>query len=146
MQIVKSKLKDNDIVSFLKLCDSSFVPPLSARVDLNVYSKKLATKTEHFCAIIEGQLAGLSCCYCNDQLLKTAFISVLCMHPDFQNIGIGNKLILFLIAGIQQMGFKKVKAEVNKLNAASCHMFKRADFNLIGEDNDPFFMEKVLNE
>ena len=60
-----SKATEAQIAEHLARCDADFVPPLSGRVEINDYAKKISIKAKRFEAWSGDILVGLVAAYCN---------------------------------------------------------------------------------
>ena len=72
---LSNKASEAEIAEHLSRCDADFVPPLSGRVEINDYAKKIASKATRFEAWSGGTLVGLVAAYCNDQEKHIAYIT-----------------------------------------------------------------------
>ena len=63
---LSNKASEAEIAEHLSRCDADFVPPLSGRVEINEYAKKIANKATRFEAWSGGMLVSLVAAYCND--------------------------------------------------------------------------------
>ena len=55
-----------EVLEHLRLCEMDFVPPLTDRVDLNEYAKKLIDKSIRYEAKTDSHLVGLVAAYINE--------------------------------------------------------------------------------
>ena len=69
------KAGEKDIIEHLRECNDSFIPPLSDRVELVTYSKKLFEKAVTFEAWEKKKLIGLLAIYLNDEEIESAYIT-----------------------------------------------------------------------
>ena len=93
----------------------------------------------------QGQLAGFIAYYCNDLDNKIAFLTLLCVRPEFVGKGIGQYLLNCSIEDVKNKGFVSFQLEVNKDNQPAFHLYKRAGFEVISFDKRQFLMKKNLN-
>lgn len=141
----KEKLSSKILLDLLKKANNSFVPePLSVKVDLVSYAKKLADNSIHFSCFESLKLIGVTCCYMNDLDSKKAFISVTCVDPAFQGKGIGQKLTKLCEDEAVNMGFSFVEFEVHSQNTPSIKMHKKIGYYIDRKEKESFFMRKIL--
>jgi len=81
------------IAAHLRACDNMFVPPLSGRVDIDSYAKKIADKSIRFEGWVEGELVGLVAVYCNDGAAPFAYITSVSVLPQWGGRGIASQLV-----------------------------------------------------
>jgi len=67
VEYLSNKASEVEIAEHLSRCEADFVPPLSGRLEINDYAKKIASKAMRFEAWSDGRLVGLVAGYCNDQ-------------------------------------------------------------------------------
>ncbi len=109
-------------------CDSSFVPPLSDRVDIRHYAEKLIDKSVRFEAWHGDELIGLVAVYCNDPINLTAFITSVSVLPAWQGHGIAANLLDNCLEHVRQQGFSVLKLEVNSHNQAAVALYRKYGF------------------
>ncbi|WP_318390298.1 GNAT family N-acetyltransferase [Enterobacter sp.] len=115
------------IIEHLILCDAAFTPALSSRVNIAAYGDKLARLALCIEAWQSTTLAGLLCLYCNDPK-QGAFITNISVLPVFQGIGIAEQLLFQAIAEVQQIGFTRIKLEVDNANVRAQRLYKKFGF------------------
>jgi ribosomal protein S18 acetylase RimI-like enzyme len=79
---------------------------------------------------IQGQLAGFIAYYCNDIDNKIAFLTMLCVKPEFSGKGIGHQLLNFSMEDIKNKGFNSLHLEVKIDNHPAMNLYKRAGFEV----------------
>ncbi len=116
------------VAEHFTLCDSSFVPPLSDRVNITDYARKVTT----FALCIEGwhnaSLMGLLCMYCDD-VDKGAFITNVSVIPAFRRKGVANLLISHAIEKVREKGISKINLEVDNANEPAQCLYRRLGFS-----------------
>ena len=146
MEIVNGKLGKDQIYSLILISDISFIPePLSKRVDLKAYAIKLADKATHFYAMEGEELIGMNCCYMNDSDNKKAFISLICIRPDFIGKGIGTILTNECEKYAVLKGFAFIECEVHSENLPSLEMYKKMGYVIDRKmDDHHYIMRKKI--
>ena len=72
-----------DILIHLRECNNDFIPPLSDKVDLKEYAKKLFEKSNKIEAWHNNTLIGLIAAYFNDSINKIGFITNVSLIKNF---------------------------------------------------------------
>lgn len=146
MDIQNSKLEENEILNLLLRVDPFFKPtPLSVRVDLRIYAKKLATHAAHFFVRDNERLIGMICCYINDVNKTKAFVSNISIDPDYIGKGIGLMLSMECENAALKMGFKSIESEVHINNIPSLKMYLKLGYQIDRNlDDNHYIMRKFL--
>ncbi|MCR5125737.1 MAG: GNAT family N-acetyltransferase [Treponema sp.] len=136
----------SEIEFLLSQFDSNFTIGLKKRIsDLSVYAEKLFNNSTNRIAIVDDNIAGFICFYCNDDVTKTAFISQLCVGKQFRKNGIGSALIADCSEICIKLGIKILRLEVAKDNAIARRFYERHAFCYEEEQNaDSLYMRKTL--
>jgi GNAT superfamily N-acetyltransferase/SAM-dependent methyltransferase len=116
------------IEQHLRACDSQFVPPLSARVDLVAYARKLAERSSSFEAWSEGELVGLVATYFGAERGSEAHISNVSVLPQWTGQGIASALLNQCIEGAKLAHQGSIKLEVSADNSAAVRLYTGAGF------------------
>ncbi|MDH3375806.1 MAG: GNAT family N-acetyltransferase [Gammaproteobacteria bacterium] len=139
------KAAEADITMHLRACDSEFVPPLSSRVDINNYAKKIVSKATRFEAWSGGSLIGLLAAYYNDQKDLFAYITSVSVLKEWAGKGIATRLISRCIEHAKVSGMRQISLEVANDNTAAIRTYEKSGF-VIGKVNAPFvIMNLYLN-
>ena len=126
-----NKGNEDNILEHLEACDKNFVPPLSQRIDLKVYSEKLAQYATNFEAWSDHKtLVGLISVYMNDYEKKTAYITSVSVCTKFTGRGIAKSLMAECINKARQIGFLQIKLEVNEFNTPAIKLYSAFGFNV----------------
>lgn len=67
----------------------------------------------------------------------------LAIHPNYRNQGLGTQLMEQAFAALIAKGFKQVSLSVDKDNQA-VNLYKRLNFEMVGEEDTAFTMLKML--
>lgn len=114
--------------ALLRECDADFVPPLSQRVDLAAYARKITAQAARFEAWSDGRLVGLIAVYCNNREVGVAFITNVCIAPAFRGRGLASELLTRLIDHTRQDGWHDIQLEVDAGNDAALALYRRHGF------------------
>jgi len=138
------KASEKDILKHLQACNDAFVPPLSSRVDLETYSRKLSEKAVTFEAWAEGRLMGLIAAYFNNDE-KQAFITSVSVVSSYKQHGVASTLLAHCKEHAQQGHFSEIRLEVNKDNVPAVRFYTKYQFAQTHIANDVWTMSYHLN-
>jgi ribosomal protein S18 acetylase RimI-like enzyme len=127
------------IVAHLEDCDDAFAPPLTERVNIDHYAKKLADRAQRFEAWGCNALIGLVAVYCNDSE-RCAFISNVSVLPEWQGQGIASKLVDRCIDYMRERNILRVDLEVDERNSAAISLYRKHGFVVAGTKSQPAIM------
>jgi len=122
------------IAAHLRACDNMFVPPLSGRVDIDSYAKKIADKSIRFEGWVEGELVGLVAVYCNDGATPFAYITSVSVLPQWGGRGIASQLVECCIDHVRKLGVMQIELEVDEKNHAAGNLYKKHGFTIKKKD------------
>ena len=85
----------NELLSFLNDIDSDITLfyPISQRVNILEYSKKLKNNAIHFCARNDNKLVGLISVYLNDFTSKIGYVTLVHVNINYRKYGIASTLL-----------------------------------------------------
>lgn len=127
----------SEIVEHLLYCDAGFLPPLSGRVEINDYAKKIVSKATQLEAWAGGTLIGLVAAYCNDQERRIAYITSVSVLPDWTGKGIASRLMKQCIKYAKALEMRQISLEVASDNAPAVRLYEKSGF-VVGKMNAPF--------
>jgi len=130
-----------EIYDHLELCDSSFMPALSSRVNLADYSKKIFEKGISIEAWHGEILVGMINMYLNDVKNGLGFITNVSVLKEYRGHGIASTLLKICLMQAGNRGFNRVRLEVSSENSAAKRMYLRAGFLAIQDNADSYLME-----
>lgn len=125
--------------------DSDFNPPLSLSLDLDEYSKKIASKAILFTRFNDKTLIALCAIYATDNEYLQAYLTLLAVDPAFRGRGVAKKLISEMEAYVLDAGFKYVKLEVYKNNVSALSMYRRFGYEIVEESHNSYFLKKSMH-
>ena len=126
-----------EIAKHLQTCDANFVPPLSNRVEINDYAKKIANMAVRFEAWSGGTLIGLVAAYCNDQENHIAYITSVSLLREWMGKGIAASLMSRCVEHVKASGMRQVSLEVASDNKLAIRLYEKSGF-VAGKANAPF--------
>lgn len=131
-----------ELARLLRACDADFVPPLSARVDIDAYAAKLAAQALLVQARDDdGALAGLVAIYCNDHDTGIAYISNVCVAPAHTRRGIAGRLLDQALARARAAGMRGARLTVHANNAGALALYRKHGFMQQGRTGPELSME-----
>lgn len=113
----------------------------SGSVDKDVLADKY-----HKCARVIGlyeqeSLAGFGGVYCNNLQSRTAFLSLIAVHPSYQRKGYGGLLLSEVIRISKDEGMEQLELEVRRQNTAGICFYQKQGFCFLEkETEDSVFM------
>ena len=132
------------LFSHLLACNTNFTPPLSEKVDLAKYSKKIFDNAITFEAWKNEILVGLVAAYYNDPSHHSGFITNVSLIREFMGKGIATSLISHCIDYGRYSDFSEILLEVQKSNTAARKLYKTAGFVDIGSQSENILMKLCL--
>lgn len=148
MKIIKIENSNNnlekDIIEFLKKIDSLFKIPLSQKIDLEEYSKKIVRNADVFLALDNESIVGIVVGYNNDKELKISNMSILVVLNEYQGKGIARKLVNNFLDLAKNKKMEKVK--LSTVDARALKLYESLNFKIVREENEIYYLEKILGE
>jgi ribosomal protein S18 acetylase RimI-like enzyme len=137
VEYLMNKASEAEIAEHLSRCDADFVAPLSDRVEINDYAKKIASKATRFEAWSGGTLVGLVAAYCNDQEKSIAYITSVSVLREWMGKGNAARLISQCIEHAKVSGMRQISLEVASDNAPAIRLYEKNGF-VAGNANASF--------
>jgi len=116
-----------EVAAHLRRCDAGFVPPLSARVDLDAYAAKLVSLATRLETWSDGRVVALAAYYL-DGPAGVAFLSNLSVDPAARRTGLGLALLRETVRHAAARGAAHVELEVGVGNRAAMAFYEAAGF------------------
>lgn len=123
------------IIEYLLHCDDYFIPPLSQRVKIDNYARKMANKAMRFEAWSNDRLIGFVAAYCNDKENRIAFITTVSVLKARMDEGIASNLLEKCIDYANTSGMEKISLEVACNNTAAIKLYEKNGF-VMGQLNE----------
>jgi ribosomal protein S18 acetylase RimI-like enzyme/2-polyprenyl-3-methyl-5-hydroxy-6-metoxy-1,4-benzoquinol methylase len=115
----------------LRACDLDFDVPLSQRVDIGEYARRLAEKAERIEAWRDGQLVGLVAAYANSAP-SSAFITNVSVLGAVRGRGLAERLVREALSRLGDLGCPRVELEVSRGAAPAIALYRKLGFKEIG--------------
>ena len=119
---------EKQVAIHLLRCDADFVPPLSSRVEINDYAKKISANATKFEAWVGRTLVGLVAAYCNDATNRIAHITSVSVLRAWTGKGIASHLLGRCIEHAKMSGMRRLTLEVAKANLPAVTRYKKNGF------------------
>lgn len=132
-----NKATEAEIFEHLSRCNANFVPPLSDRVDIGDYSKKIIRYATRFETWSDRKLVGLVAAYCNDQKKRIAYLTSVTVLCECMGKGIASLLVAQCVDHAKASGMLQIALEVSVRNASAIKLYEKYGF-VIKCVNAPF--------
>lgn len=128
----------SEITAHLMACDTSFIPPLSARVTLEDYTNKLIANAQRIEAWESGQLVGLAVFYINQP--PRAFLTNISVLPGYQRRGIAAALMKRFREQALGAELASMALEVGSANVAAIGLYRAHGFTIAEQTGEQVTM------
>jgi ribosomal protein S18 acetylase RimI-like enzyme len=128
VEYLSDRASGAQIADHLSGCDADFVPPLSARVDIEHYATKLTSNATRFEAWSNGILVGLVAAYFNDSEKRIVYVTSVSVLRNWKGKGIGARLLGQCIDHAKASGMRQVSLEVASDNVPAIKLYERCGF------------------
>ena len=131
MEFIRTDGKNKDFIENCRLLDMDLDMRVGKKIKRDKYTKYNQLDEIHEAIVVyEGNQAigGGAIRKYNDENveLKRVFI-----HPEYQGMGIGTKLVSTLIEWAIEIGYKRMILETGELLAESCAVYRKLGFEVI---------------
>lgn len=147
MEILNLKEIENykeKMLIFLKKIDNLFKIPLHKKVNIEEYVNKIISLAEVYIMYKENEIIAGVVFYTNNLSEKKAYISLVGVLEDYQNKGIGKKILKEVLKKIKRNKLKQVGIHTD--NKYALKIYKSLNFYIISEENGRYYLEKNLEE
>jgi len=132
------------LTKLLVQCDRDYKPPLSSRVELPDYAEQLCRKAERLEAWEKGELVGCIAIYCNAADRARAFVSNVCIAPEYRGRGIAAQLMQDALDLAAKFGFERVRLEVDAEARLALKLYRKLGFEMIASEGDTQTWEREI--
>jgi ribosomal protein S18 acetylase RimI-like enzyme len=143
IEYLVNKTSAGQIAEHLSRCDSDFVPPLSGRVEIETYSRKIASRAARFEAWSGGALVGLVAAYCNDLETGIAYITSVSVLREWTGKGVAADLMKRCVEYAKASGMREISLEVARDNSPAIKLYEASGF--IADGTGAPFVRMKLN-
>lgn len=132
------------IEEHLRVCDADFFPPLSNRVDIAAYAKKIVQHAQRFEVWSEDRLIGLVAAYCNKPANEAAFITNVSISPNVRGFGLADRLLEATLNHIITLGYSRVELRIKSHNLPALRLYTRNNFATVERNGEEWIMCRHL--
>ena len=118
----------DDIISHLVDCDSLFTPPLSSRVNITEYAKKIHLNAISHECWFGSTLIALIAFYQNLKDTGPAYITSVSVCDAHHGKGIAESLLKEALTNMSEKNLKQVKLEVSEGSYKPISLYKKLGF------------------
>lgn len=117
-----------ELADHLRYCDASFMPPLSGRVEIENYARKIAANAIRFEAWKDDALLGLLAVYCNEFKCRTAYITSVSVLPAWGGRGIASLLMSQCIEHVTGLAAGRIELDVHSESIGAIRLYEKHGF------------------
>lgn len=131
----------------LKACDNAFENPVTKRKEYNSLFRKW-DMAANFIAAYNTDVLGYAIIYTNDWIGKVAYITLIAVRPEYQNMHIGQKLLMSSEIIARNHGMTSIKLEVAVNNNKAIRFYEKNGYVKIAEQGEKsiYMTKSLLNE
>jgi len=129
MLIKKLNRQDLEALSSFVSNNEYLLPdPISSHVEIPEYMNKLLDVGECYAVIEQEALRGVICGYANDVEFKMAYIQLILVSQNEQNIGYGSALLKKFVELSRERGFRTIRLVCDKINVNAYSFYVKQGF------------------
>ena len=128
VEFLLNKASAAQIADHLRACDADFVPPLSVRVEITDYARKIESNATRFEAWSDDTLVGLVAAYSNDQENHIAYITSVSVLTAWTGKGIAASLMNQCVGHAEVAGMRRIRLEVESDNTRAIRLYEKSRF------------------
>ncbi len=133
------------LAEHLRRCDEGYVPPLSARVTIDDFARKISERATRFEAWNDAGLVGLVAAYLPSATDGPVFITDVSVLPERRGEGVASALLRECAAFARQHDVTHLRLKVDRRNAAAIGLYEASGFAPVGQAGDTVTMERPLD-
>ena len=145
LEYAMSRASEKQVFEHLVRCDNRYHPPLSQRVDIAEYARKLRARAETLEAWHGGVLVGVVAIYINEAPAE-AFVSSVSVDDGFAGRGIGSHLVSDAIALARLRGANGISLEVSPQSTQAIQLYQKHGFRITNDNPQMLHMHLSLSE
>lgn len=128
VEYLSNKASEAEIAEHLTRCDADFMPPLSDRVEIADYAKKIADHAMRFEAWSGDTLVGLVAAYCNDHEKRAAYITSVSVLKGWTGKGIATRLVNQCVEYARVLGMRQISLDLAGDNTPALRLYEDIGF------------------
>lgn len=125
-----------EVFEYLQKVDKDFPQPLSDRVDLFEYAKKMIDNGIVVLEKDRDKIMAMGVVYANDYDTGEAYWSMLSVCSEYSGRGLGKKIMNKICDICKEKGFKIVTLHTNISNTVAFRMYENRGFKVCERDGD----------
>jgi len=125
-----------DLLTFFKVSDEYFDPPLRSYVDIDDYALKIRTLARTFEAWDNDKLIGYVAAYLNDVNKKEGFVLNMSVFPEYRRYKVFQTLSKDLIDTAKGEGFERLLFEVQKKEKLLIELYRRSGYKYLRDKDE----------
>jgi 1-aminocyclopropane-1-carboxylate deaminase/D-cysteine desulfhydrase-like pyridoxal-dependent ACC family enzyme/GNAT superfamily N-acetyltransferase len=122
------------LVDLINKIDKLLVQPISQRIDIQDYSKKISEKAYLIFALEDNNPVGIIAAYCNK--FENSYLTIIGLKKQYQGIGLARKLMNLLVELCISLNSTSINLECSTDLIA---FYKKYDFSIV----DKFLSNKI---
>lgn len=117
------------LVKFLRQEDNAFPIPLSKKIDILDYARKIHKHGKSLAYMDNGKVVGLALYYDNNQQSKTAYLSMIAVLKEYQGRGIASILLDAFLRSSRHSGMLTAELFTHRANTYAINLYEKFGFN-----------------
>ena len=138
INIIKNNTES--IYSYLNKYSDNFTPSLRGRINLSAFSEKIYSSAIQFWIKYNNEPIAFAACYFNHPQKKFGYITTISVVEDFQNKGIGIKLLNKIIVYAKSNQFKEIRLEVFNRNEKAINFYLKHGFTVLEQKENTMIL------
>lgn len=136
----------DQIVVFLKSLSDDFPVPLSSKVDIPNYVRKMFDSGTVLVARCGGEIVGAAGGYANNHSSHTAYLSVIATSAHFRKQGVAQMLLEAFERSAKADGMTFIHLETHKTNKRALSFYEKNNYGILHtyEDREDYLLGKRL--
>lgn len=129
----------------LRRCDEGYVPPLSDRVVIDEYARKIAERANRFEAWSGEGLVGLVAAYLPAATGDPVFITDVSVIPEQRGRHVASALLDECAAFASRHGIDRLRLEVDRRNEPAMRLYEASGFRPIAATGESVTLERAAH-
>ena len=131
VMVYAGKPKRDFIKDYILTYDKDFFEPLSARVNIDIFTEKLCTQATVFLALKKGKVAGLIAAYFYAPESKKGYITLTHTKEEFRGQHIATYLLDAVTVYAKEKNFKFIDLGVYEENVSAYNLYLHYGFKIL---------------
>lgn len=135
MKVEELKRDSMDILNYLSENDNNFIPPLSSRVKLEEYAKKIYKHSVQLWVKHEHEFVGFCALYVNPEF---TYISTISIVDKYKGVGAGKRLLNKVIDVTKRNFINEIRLEIQDKNKKVKSFYLKKGFTPVKDKKNMF--------